>query len=378
MEEKNLVKNETKRETNMDLLRIVGMLMVITIHCLSYNLVYNPQINIFNSLIIKFLDILVIPANAIFILLSAYYSIDKKFNLKRILNLWGKTIFYSLLIFLLFKIFGQKTNDFQSLFPVISGQYWFIDAYLIMSFLSPILNIIMNKLNKKQNTFLVIFGIVTLGVIRVLVNPTGILMGAMLPFIFLYIIGAYIKKYVDIRPKELYMTKYILIAVIITLLSIIIYSVAKRINNAVIIYLLTIIFNGIEEYNSLLGVLMSVYIFMRFRTITIKSKTFTKIISFIVPSIFSVYLIHENVNLKKVLWVNLGIMNFANSWLMVPYILLMIISVFITCVIIDLIKRGIYYLVKKIPFVYKCINILNTRIEKINLKINNYLAEETT
>ena len=378
MEEKNLVKNETKRETNMDLLRIVGMLMVITIHCLSYNLVYNPQINIFNSLIIKFLDILVIPANAIFILLSAYYSIDKKFNLKRILNLWGKTIFYSLLIFLLFKIFGQKTNDFQSLFPVISGQYWFIDAYLIMSFLSPILNIIINKLNKKQNTFLVIFGIVTLGVIRILVNPTGILMGAMLPFIFLYIIGAYIKKYVEIRPKELYMTKYILIAVIITLLSIIIYSVAKRINNDVIIYLLTIIFNGIEEYNSLLGVLMSVYIFMRFRTITIKSKTFTKIISFIVPSIFSVYLIHENVNLKKVLWANLGIMNFANSWFMVPYILLMIISVFITCVIIDLIKRGIYYLVKKIPFVYKCINILNTRIEKINLKINNYLAEETT
>lgn len=378
MEEKNLVKNETKRETNMDLLRIVGMLMVITIHCLSYNLVYNPQINIFNSLIIKFLDILVIPANAIFILLSAYYSIDKKFNLKRILNLWGKTIFYSLLIFLLFKIFGQKTNDFQSLFPVISGQYWFIDAYLIMSFLSPILNIIMNKLNKKQNTFLVIFGIVTLGVIRILVNPTGILMGAMLPFIFLYIIGAYIKKYVEIRPKELYMTKYILIAVIITLLSIIIYSVAKRINNDVIIYLLTIIFNGIEEYNSLLGVLMSVYIFMRFRTITIKSKTFTKIISFIVPSIFSVYLIHENVNFKKVLWANLGIMNFANSWFMVPYILLMIISVFITCVIIDLIKRGIYYLVKKIPFVYKCINILNTRIEKINLKINNYLAEETT
>ena len=378
MEEKNLVKNETKRETNMDLLRIVGMLMVITIHCLSYNLVYNPQINILNSLIIKFLDILVIPANAIFILLSAYYSIDKKFNLKRILNLWGKTIFYSLLIFLLFKIFGQKTNDFQSLFPVISGQYWFIDAYLIMSFLSPILNIIMNKLNKKQNTFLVIFGIVTLGVIRILVNPTGILMGAMLPFIFLYIIGAYIKKYVEIRPKELYMTKYILIAVIITLLSIIIYSVAKRINNDVIIYLLTIIFNGIEEYNSLLGVLMSVYIFMRFRTITIKSKTFTKIISFIVPSIFSVYLIHENVNLKKVLWANLGIMNFANSWFMVPYILLMIISVFITCVIIDLIKRGIYYLVKKIPFVYKCINILNTRIEKINLKINNYLAEETT
>ena len=292
--------------------------------------------------------------------------------------MWGKTIFYSLLIFLLFKIFGQKTNDFQSLFPVISGQYWFIDAYLIMSFLSPILNIIMNKLNKKQNTFLVIFGIVTLGVIRILVNPTGILMGAMLPFIFLYIIGAYIKKYVEIRPKELYMTKYILIAVIITLLSIIIYSVAKRINNDVIIYLLTIIFNGIEEYNSLLGVLMSVYIFMRFRTITIKSKTFTKIISFIVPSIFSVYLIHENVNLKKVLWVNLGIMNFANSWLMIPYILLMIIIVFIACVVIDLIRRGIYYLLKKIPFVYKCINILNTRIEKINLKINNYLAEETT
>ena len=375
MEEKSVVKNETRRETNMDLLRIVAMLMVITIHCLSYNLIYNPQINIFNSLIIKFLDIIVIPANAIFIMLSAYYSIDRKFNLKRILSLWAKTIFYSILIFIIFKIIGLKTNTFQSLFPVMSGQYWFIDAYLLMSFLSPILNIIMNKLNKKQNTFLVIFGIITLGIIRVLVNPTGILAGAMLPFIFLYIIGVYIKKYVEIKPKQLYMTKYILIAVIITLLSIIIYSVSKKIDNDVIIYLLTIIFNGIEEYNSLLGVLMSAYIFMRFKTITIKSKTLTKIISFIVPSIFSVYLIHENVNLKKVLWVNLGIMNFANSWLMIPYILFMIIIVFIACIIIDLLRRGIYYLLKKNPFIYKLVHTLNDKIDGASLKVNNYLAD---
>ena len=47
----------------------------------------------YNLFFIRFLDTLSLTANAIFLIITGYYLIDKKFNLKKILVLWGRTIF---------------------------------------------------------------------------------------------------------------------------------------------------------------------------------------------------------------------------------------------------------------------------------------------
>lgn len=54
--------------------------------------------------------------------------------------------------------------------------------------------------------------------------------------------------------------------------------------------------------------------------------------------------------------------------------ILIIFAVFATCMIIDLIRRGIYDLLKKIPIVYKLIEKINYKFDKINEKVNNFIS----
>lgn len=376
MEKTDVIAKDTKREVNMELLRIVGMLMVVTLHCLGNgHLTNNSNMTQYNFLLIRFLDTFALTANAIFLVLSGYYSINKPFKLKRVLSLWGKTIFYSISIYIICKLLNREVAFYESLFPVMTGHYWFISAYIVLAFLSPIINVILNKLNKKQNTYLIVIWLIILGVIRVLINPSNIYSGAILPVIFAYMVGAYIKKYITIKPKQLYFVKYILITVIITFAYIVLSILSNVVKNPYFYVRLSVILTGIREYNSVLGIIMTVLIFMKFKTMTIKSKFLSKLITIISPSVFSVYLLHENVNIRDTLWLNMGIMNYANSWLMIPYILLMIITVFAVCICIDLVRRGAYFGIKKIPMINKLINKINSKLDAISLKLNNYLSE---
>ena len=111
-----------KREVNIELLRIVAMFMVITLHCVGHGLLLeNKNINPVNSILVRFLDSFSLTANSIFILITGYYYIEKKFNIKKILLLWGKTLIYSILIFAICNILGMHTNVFYSFFPILSG-----------------------------------------------------------------------------------------------------------------------------------------------------------------------------------------------------------------------------------------------------------------
>lgn len=376
MEQANVIKKETNRELNIELLRIVAMLMVVTLHCLGNGkLLENPYINVYNTVLITLLNTFSLTANAIFLIITGYYSINKKFNLKRILTLWGKTIFYSWAIFIICNLLNMRTVVFDSIFPILSGEYWFITAYIAFYFLQPIINIVVNKLNQKQFKYLLITLIIMVGIIRVLFNPAGIFSGGILPFTLMYMIGVYIRKYVSIKPNQKYFVKYILFTAITALLYIVIYIISLSIDNNIFYSKIKTVLIGIREYNCILVIIMTILIFMKFKTITIKSKFMTKLITIISPSMFSIYLIHQSINIRDIMWLKMGIMNYADSWLMLPYILLMIISVFIACLLIDLIIRGIYYGIKKIPIINRCINKLNNRLDNISSKLNSYIFE---
>lgn len=381
MEEKIEIKGKTKREANMELLRIVGMLMVITLHCLGNGLLLgNSTISVYNTVLIRFLDFFSLTANAIFLIISGYYSINKKFNLKKVLNLWGKTIFYSILIYLICRVLNLNMQiidnaSFVSFFPVISGEYWFINAYIVLYFLEPILNIMLNKLSQKQFKYLLITAIVMLGIVKIILNPGGVLAGTMLPVILVYMIGAYIRKYVTIKPVKYCFVKYILLTAIATLLYIILSVIVKQIDNNTIYSLIKKLIGEFREYSNILIIAMTVLIFIKFKTMTIKSNFIEKIITFISPSVFSIYLIHQSINIRDTMWLKMGIMDYANSWLMIPYILLMIITVFIVCLFIDLIMRGLYFGIKKIPIVNKIVKKSNDKLDKINLRLNNYITD---
>lgn len=372
MEQTNAKNNVKTREANMELLRIVAMLMVITLHCVGRGLLLsNPVVSNVNLLLIQFLDSFSLTANSLFILLTGYYGVGKKFNLQKILSLWGKTLFYSILIFTIYSILDLKTNFLNSFFPVFSGAYWFITSYIALYFIMPFLNISINKFSQKQCKFLIIFLVILMGVIRIIFNPADLFSSTFIHMIVIYIIGAYIKKYVKIEPNKQYFIKYVLMSILftvaITILNVLVRIVPKTLD------VWTIIFNILSSFRNFINIIlvyMAILLFMKFKTINIKSNKLSKLILYISPSVFSIYIIHDNVHLRDMIWQKFSFINLANSWLMIPYIILAILIVFTVCLAIDLIRRGIYTGLKKIKIINKGIQKINEQIDKLNTKIN--------
>ena len=364
--------NVKKRETNMELLRIVAMLMVIALHCVGRGkLLGNEELSIGNLLFVRILDSSALIANSLFLMTTGYYMINKNFNLKRILNLWGKTILYCFIIWGICVLLGRKTHYLRSLFPVTIGNYWFISAYISLYFLMPIINIGLNKLSQKQFKYLLIVLIVMFSVIRVISNPSAIYSGAMFPVILMYSIGAYIRKYVEAKKDGKYIIKYILLTIVFVLIYIILTVMKSTTTNVEVYSRLYIILTAFREFSCIIPVAMAICVFMKFKTINIKSVFANKLITFVAPSMFSIYIIHDNINICDELWQNMKFANYAQSWLMIPYVFCVIIAVFLVCLIIDLIRRGIYAGLKKIPIVNKGVKKLNEKINILNTKINN-------
>ena len=113
-----------KREANIELLRIVAMLMVISLHCVGNGrLLSNSQVSLPNLIGIRLIDSLSLVAVSAFFIVSGYYMINKSMSLKKIFCLWGKVIFYSLLLYLICSLINHKTEIYPTFFPVLSGQY---------------------------------------------------------------------------------------------------------------------------------------------------------------------------------------------------------------------------------------------------------------
>lgn len=378
MEQTNVQNSVKAREANMELLRIVAMLMVITLHCVGRGLLLsNSVISNVNLLLIQFLDSFSLTANSLFILLTGYYYIGKKFNLRKILSLWGKTLFYCILIFTIYSILNLKTNFLNSFFPVFSGAYWFITSYIALYFIMPFLNIAINKFSQKQCKFLIIFLVILMGVIRIIFNPADLFNSTFMHMIVIYIIGAYIKKYVKIEPNKQYFIKYVLVAIIftvaITILDVLVHIIPKTLDVWIII---ANILSYFRNFINIILVYMAILLFMKFKTINIKSNKLSKLILYISPSVFSIYIIHDNVHLRDMIWQKFSFINLANSWLMIPYIILAILIVFTVCLAIDLIRRGIYTGLKKIKIINKGIQKINEQIDKVNTKINCIFESE--
>lgn len=376
--------NKKSREANIELLRIIAMIFVIAIHCIGHGfLLESNELNIYNQFAIQFISCCTTVANALFLIITGYYMIDKKFNLKKILCLWGKTLFYCILIFIVFSIMGKKTYAYDSFLPIFSGQYWFICAYIALYFFLPIINIVLNKLTKKQFKYLIITLLIMIGVIRIIFNPSGIFSGAMIPVFMIYAIGAYLRRFVEIKPKKQYFIKYILLSIILFLIYILFEAIYSILDTKYSIFstnqnltsILLSIINNLKEYNSIIVVAMTVFLFMKLKTTTIKSEKISKLILFISPSVYSIYIIHENIHLRDFMWTQFGMMNYKDSIMMIPYMIFLILCVFIVCLAIDLIRRYLYIGIKKVPIIRKFIDKINGILEKFNIKINKYIEE---
>lgn len=319
-----------KREANFELLRIIAMIMVITIHAtLGSGIFVATEKYEFNYAFSVFLKSISTVAVNCYILLSGYFLCRSIIRAEKIFTIYLQTLYYSMFYFLL-NLFFSLTDEYStgelllhSLFPV--SIYWFFMSYLMVLILSPFLNIIIQTMNRKQ--FVLLLSILFFVVCVVpscgydLFHSYGF--PKLLLFIELYFTGAFCRNYVMIKPENWKKPFRLLILFfsLTFLLHLINFITNKRYGFRLF---------KCEEYHFVLNYGIAVYLFLLFGCIRIHSKWLTNSILFLSPLTFGVYLFHENLYIRYYLWNHLfSFKQYYTSYWFSLYLIATILTVYI-------------------------------------------------
>lgn len=274
---------EYQRDSNMELLRIFTMFLVMIFHIDFISLNGTNHIDPSNNPISSFIRITLALASFtcvdIFVLLSGWYGI--KFKTSKLLAFIFQILFFSILSYTCFAIFG-KTNNKLFLHIFFLDAYWFIPTYLALYFFSPILNIYVDKCTKAnlQRTLILLF-IAQICYGWISQQERGYNEGCSpISFIILYLTARYLKLY----PSSLTKMKkrwdaLIYISVCLIVAIPVFYGEAYNID---------IITNTIFKFTSPFTIISSVYLVLFFSKIKLKSHW----INWIAISSFAAFLVH--------------------------------------------------------------------------------------
>lgn len=199
------------KNTNIEWLRIISMMMVVMLHGLDKG---NLLRNIFigegefcqnpNVVLAWILEAFSIVAVNLFFLISGYLLVDSEFRSKRLFSLIMEMVFYGGIIYVIVKIFNLSSREggnlefLQSFLPFHMDTYWFMTVYIFMYLLLPIVTVGVKYLKQKQHMTLIVIWLIVETLIKS-IAPVKLDMdrgGYDLPWFFvIFLIAAYFKKY---------------------------------------------------------------------------------------------------------------------------------------------------------------------------------------
>ena len=246
-----------------------------------------------------------------FVFITGYYQKSVNLNLKKVLTLWGKVLFYSASITLIPMVLGYKTSIseiVQSFMPISFSKYWFFTVYVFLYLLTPFFNSAIEHMTKKQH----LTAVVVLLIFAVL-KPTFLPIApqydpaegmGIISFIALYIWGSYCRRHItDIKHK-----KVILIA-----------SIALVFTSRIAIEMMNKRFGStfgsgiLYHYNTVFQVAICTTLFYCFKDIRISEKL-GRLITKLSASVFGVYLIHEHSFIRNLLWKSIFGIDVITKW----------------------------------------------------------------
>ena len=190
-------KETGKRQSNLELLRIVSMILIVAHHYSVHGGFILPEMN-FNKAFIQVLSLGGKLGVDCFVLITGYFMIESKFRLEKLVKLWAQIWFYSILFMAIFYGFGITEFNFdtfiRNLMPITYSMYWFATTYLVLYILTLFLNPAVKAMSRKRYLALV----ATLGILwSVLPTVTNGDFGysTLGLFILLYLVGGYFRLY---------------------------------------------------------------------------------------------------------------------------------------------------------------------------------------
>ncbi len=342
-----------ERKTNLDILRIIAMIAIVTLHYLGVGgAYYNIDDADLTKITFNFVSASTIEAMAIvgvncFVLISGYFLCESKFKWSKVIKLIGQTLFYAIMFFIVFAfIDGISVNmALKSFLPSLMSTYWFVTVYLGLYVTSPFLNILINGMNKSQFKRLLIILILLFSVWQSILPVAETLDQSkgygIIWFIVLYLLGAYERRYGLLGFKKNYKNFLVYVIGAGVLVSIKLISIVLATNFSI----MTKLQNFYYHYNSIIVLTMSIALFKFFANIKIDNNKFGSIVTWIASSTFAVYLIHENFLFREVLWNKICCADmFINSPFFLLHLVGCVLGVFIGCILVDQIRRWLLLL----------------------------------
>ena len=203
---------DTKRNSNIELLKIFAMFMIVLNHMIQtlsstnpyfcnndYVLPLNHATLSVHQFLLSNMAYSGVLGNSIFFICSAYYLIDsRRVKPEKIWLLFFENLIMSIgiliVVYLLRNGDIEKDLVFRSLFPNIMSNNWYVTCYLLFYPIHPLLNAAVSSLTKRQHLlFVAVSSVLYMGITFIrsdlLHNTT------LITWIIIYFALAYIKIY---------------------------------------------------------------------------------------------------------------------------------------------------------------------------------------
>jgi len=311
-----------QRQSNIELLRCVLMLMVVTIHFLGHNLLSaaepidtsNPHFYTAN-LLLCFCECAV----DCFVLISGWFSI--KFTVSKLIMFLLPIAFYQFILSIVYHFADGSPLSINAF------GYWFVRPYVALMIVSPLLNNGLKKIEKKHLAILLIL----LSIIFILPIQSLSGMDGKNAFIFIYIycLGYYLKNHFSNKySKWMYLGMFVLAVM---------FNFAETVVLAKIGH-----YKGTQtpsyRYDNVLIIMQAVFLLLFFSKLDLKNK----IINSIAASSFFVYIITENINIfsnpNYSIYKILDVRTWETEHYFILKILAASVTLFIIAIVIDKIR----------------------------------------
>lgn len=302
-------KAQNKRMANIELLRILAMMMVVMLHFLDKGKLLPPLGGELaaNGYAAWILETLSIVAVNVYMLISGFFLVESGFKCRRLVQLLCQVLFYSVLVSGALLALGilspgdlNLNKLLQYVLPTQMVQYWFVTAYVLMYLFSPLLGTAVKHMKKEQLQAVILFLLLFLSVnksilpVRLESDNQGY---DGIWFICVYLVAAYMRlyglKWFDRAGKGF--AGYLagcagVLGLAMCVRGVFLYT--GQLEN----YLTTP-----YNYNHIFNLFAAISLFYGFFYIKLKDGGIAWLICRIAPYTFGVYLLHEQVEIRY-LW----------------------------------------------------------------------------
>ncbi|MBR0536120.1 MAG: acyltransferase [Clostridia bacterium] len=338
-----------KRNFGIDLLKIISMFMIVNLHVIGHGGLAGGTQQVTGEFVVVWTweTIMYCSVNCYAIVSGLVgYGRDRKWG--GAINLWIQTFFYSVTIPAVLLLTGVYDGGLRSivkcLFPLSTERYWYFTAYIGMLIFAPLLNRVVDTMEKKElrNALVIITLVLGLPTTIFYSDPFHIEYGcSALWLMVMYLIGAYIKKYgtADI-PKRKFLIGFWVTIIINCAAKFSVQFVATRL--------------GIALSNSYLNanvvptiVIAAICLVCYFRDVEIKSSFAQKLCVGGSALTYGVFLFHVHpfmINatlLDKFLWIL-----DRPTWAIIPIVIGCSVIIFAVSLMVEWIRKTVFRLLR--------------------------------